>query len=357
MPKRTKIPEIPNYVIGCGENPETHIIQKSNPLLSLSKTAMTLPELKILDLYLARIDSHDEEKRTVRLERGEIEQALGVERILKKELEKRLQNLAQFVKVEDSIEPEGFVLVSLFEKLKAQRDIGGLWQIELTCTNDARKYIFNVENIGYLRYRLKNIVNLTSRYSYVLYLWLEHNRFRGTWEVEVDELKAILQCTADTYNHFYRLNDLILKKCQKELHEKTDCRFSYEPIKRGRAVRSVRFTIETLPPSLPEPEPVPQIEETEDWDFLEFLSVACTPYDKEECEFSRAEMLVIHELIIAIPVNRLPHETTSNFDNEDFRRYHYLAFCYKKMCLMADTKTIKNRFAYLCKIVKSEWQN
>ena len=30
---------------------------------------MTFPELKILDIYLSRIDGHDEEKRSVQLEK------------------------------------------------------------------------------------------------------------------------------------------------------------------------------------------------------------------------------------------------------------------------------------------------
>ena len=79
----------------------------------------------------------------------------------------------------------------------------------------------------------------------MLYLWLEHNRFRRSWEIDLMELKALLRCTADTYKQFYRFNDLVLKKCQKEIIEKTNCRFTYEPLKRGRTVRAVRFTVET----------------------------------------------------------------------------------------------------------------
>ena len=128
MPRRKKLPTIPDYA-GSGREPENHLIQKSNPLLSLSQTDMTLPELKILDIYLSRIDSHDEEKRTVQLEKGEIEDCLGLSRILKPDLEKRLRNLAQMVKIEDETNPDGFILVSLFEKIGAWRDEDGLWQI------------------------------------------------------------------------------------------------------------------------------------------------------------------------------------------------------------------------------------
>ena len=108
MPKRKKLPVVPDYV-GLGEV-EKLIVQKSNPLQSLAKTELTLPELKILDVYLSRIDSHDPEKRTVVIEKGELEQVLGVSRILKQQLKERLRNLFQVVEVEDDTKPDGCLL-------------------------------------------------------------------------------------------------------------------------------------------------------------------------------------------------------------------------------------------------------
>ena len=81
------------------------------------------------------------------------------------------------------------------------------------------------------------MVSLTSRYSYFLYLYLENNRFRRSWTVPLEELKEVLACTAKTYGEYKRFNDLVLKKCEKELNSKTDLRYSYAPVRRGRRVR------------------------------------------------------------------------------------------------------------------------
>ena len=143
MPKRTKLPE--SKYIGTGKSELT--VQKSNPLLTLSETDLTLPEFKILDAYLSRIDSHNEEKRTVQLDKGALERMLGVSRILKNDLEIRLQHLFQTVKLEDEHKKNGFVLINLFEKAEAEADENGLWTITLTCTEAAREYIFNIDNI------------------------------------------------------------------------------------------------------------------------------------------------------------------------------------------------------------------
>ena len=353
MPRRKKLPTIPDYA-GSGREPENHLIQKSNPLLSLSQTDMTLPELKILDIYLSRIDSHDEEKRTVQLEKGEIEDCLGLSRILKPDLEKRLRNLAQMVKIEDETNPDGFIFVSLFEKIGAWRDEDGLWQISLTCTNEAKKYVFNIDNIGYLRYRLANVINLTSRYSYVLYLYLEHNRYRKSWEIELDNLKAMLRCTADSYVQFKRFNDLVLKKCRNELMEKTSLRFTYEPVRRGRTVVAVRFTVENLPQFSPQLDQI-SIEDTMPKldDQIEFLRSACTPSGSANPEFSRAEMEQLFEVLVMLDDDMLPCPKDSPLDIE-FRRYHYLRQKYTAMNCYDAKNTVIHRFSYFLSMIKND---
>lgn len=246
MPRRKKLPAVPDYN-GAGKEPDNLLVQKSNPLLSLSETGLTLAEFKILDAYLGRINSHDPEKRFIRLEKGEIERLLGVSQIKPDDLEKRVKNLFQTIKIKDSNKRKGFTLIALFEKAECYQDEDGLWQVDLGASPSAMEYIFNPERLGYLRYNLRNVVKLTSRYSYVLFLYLEQNRHMHlSWEVPLDELKALMRCTADTYTQFKRFNDLVLKKCHEELNEKTDCKYSYEPIKRGRAVKAVRFSLEPL---------------------------------------------------------------------------------------------------------------
>lgn len=244
MPRKKTLPTLPDYE-GLARNHENMLVQKSNPLQSLSETQMTLPEFKILDAYLSRINSHKPEERYVRFEKGELEQLLGVSRILKEDLNKRLKNLFQVVTIKDKTKRNGFKMIALFEKAEAFQDDNGLWQVDLACTPSAMEYIFNIENIGYLPYMLKNVIELTSRYSYILFLYFENNRFRKTWTEPLDKLKATLRCTGESYNQYKVFNDRVLKLCYKELNNKTDTKFSYEPVKSGRKVTAIRFTLKT----------------------------------------------------------------------------------------------------------------
>ena len=342
-------------ITGIGCNPEIQMtVQKSLPLFALWRSELTLAEFKILDSYLSRIDSRKPERRSVRFEKGELEQLLGVKQLKPIDIKERLKHLGTMVQVDDPTKTRSFRLVSLFEQAECEQDENGLWQVDLTCTATAMKYIFNIENIGYLRYKLRSIISLRSRYAYILYLYLEKNRFRKTWQVGVDELRQILRCDDDgTYKEFKRFNDLILKKCHKELHEKTECRFIYELIKKGRSVAFIRFTVETLP--VLESDNVPGQISVADYkdDFVNFLSGACSSVGKE-CEFTRLEMEQIVELFRSVPLYKLPQDTSTGTDSYELRSYRYLSICYAKMNRMSEKTLIKNRFAYFCKIIKDD---
>ena len=236
-----------NVIDGFGINAESKLtVQKSKPLLALWQSNLTLSEFKILDTYLARINSRKPEERTVQFSRGEIEKVLGVTKINKSDLLDRLSRLSTPIDLYKGSRNK-FHTLTLFEEAEGEQDENGFWQVQMTCTQSAMKYIFNIEEIGYLRYKLRCITHLTSRYTYILFIYLESNRYRKTWEVPLSELKEILNCHQEKlYSEFWRFNERILKRCQTELHQKTECRFSYEPVKRGRSVVSIRFTVETL---------------------------------------------------------------------------------------------------------------
>lgn len=342
MPKRKRLPVIPDYE-GLPRNQDSMIVQKSNPLQTLANTSMTLPELKILDVYLARIDSHNPDKRSVRFEKGELERLLGVSRILKDDLDKRLRHLFQVVRIDDETSSDGFVLFSLFEKAECKQDENGLWQVNLICTVSAMEYIFNVENIGYLRYRLKNVINLTSRYSYILYLYLENNRFRKAWSISIKDLKEVLNCTAEAYEQYYRFNDLILKKCHKEINEKTETKYTYKPIRTGRKVTSISFTIETLADVLPELEP--ELNQDKSNVYIDYGSPLGNLLGEAACnnEFSFEEIRVLQDLILQI----MP-------TGDDLERCNYLVQLVHLMNYRDTINPIKNRFIYLKKILENE---
>ena len=366
MPRRKNMPKIPDYT-GIPQDECKLVVQKSNPLKTLSETGMSLVEFKILDAYLSRIDSHNPDKRFVRFEKGELEKILGVTRILKADLDARLDGLGRFVTIRDKHKDKGFIKIGLFEKAEAKQDEDGLWQVDLVCTASAMEYIFNIEVMGYLPYMLKNIIEMTSRYSYVLYIYLESRRkspMSNTWKIGIAELKQMLRCTAETYNSYYRFNDLILKKCHDEITKKTDLRFSYQPTdKQNRKYTNIQFTIETQEQvegqlTIEDEARLPNPDQSDDdadrlaqyeTDYLMTLAEGCNfEFDKEQMEQISRVLVRIH-----IPEDINTHSMT-------FGRQFYLQEKYAALNAEAAKKArngqkpIKDRFKYFLSMLEKD---
>jgi len=368
MPKRKTMPKIPDYT-GLPHDDCKLVVQKSNPLKTLSETGMSLVEFKILDAYLSRIDSHNPDKRFVRFEKGELERILGVTRILKEDLEARLDGLGRFITIRDKHKDKGFTKIALFEKAIAIQNDDGLWQVDLVCTPSAMEYIFNIEVMGYLPYMLKNIIELTSRYSYVLYIYLESRRkspMSNSWKIGIEELKQMLRCTSETYNSYYRFNDLILKKCHKEIMEKTDLQFSYQPTdKRGRKYTNLQFTIEIQDHidgqlSFDELSTVPQLSDQNDDNIEKWVQIygserLATLADGCRYEFNKPQMEQISSVLnrINIPADSLTNDITWGKRAYLREKYYALNAEAAKKEIKGDAP-IKNRFKYFLKMLEDD---
>lgn len=325
------------------------IVQKSNPLLSLSQSKLTLAEFKILDTYLARINSREPKNRIVKFGKGELEKLLGVDRIKIKELDGRLENLqSSTVYIPDPTVKKGFRRVTLFELSHAEQDDDGLWSVELMCTPTAMQYFFNIEQLGYLRYKLRCVTSISSRYTYIMFLYLEQNRFRKSWEVDLEELKLLLNCTAERYNSFKFFNAEVLKRVQKELNEKTECHYTYEPIKKARKVVAIKFTLQTIEDLIDMPNEHPKIELSENTDLHKIGHFNASEEDIQAYMKDIFENLFTYEEcedLMAEASMKLGEKATNNEFNL------FLSKLVKQYKLVATKTKITNPHAYFKKML------
>ena len=340
----------PDY-LGLPEDMDKLVVQLSHPLVSLTESDLSLAELKIFLVYLARIDSHAPDKTYVSFTKSELENILGVKRILESQLDKRLTNLLSgVVRVEDPTEtPKGYSLFPLFSEAKIRKDKHGISQVDLICSEKAAKYIFNIEHLRYLQPKAVMLLSLDSRYSLTLYLQLaKTRRSHGvtTMKVGLDELRIMLNCTNESYSQFKEFNRYVLKRSMEEIEQKTDLRFLYDPIYEGHSPTSIEFYI--LPPKDDLEKAQKKIAESDkDQDedpithdrelTISLLQSACNE------EFSRAEILYFMSLFSEY---HLYHT-----DFESLAQYHFLEQLYAKMNTLS---SIGNRFTYLSQMIKQE---
>jgi len=332
---------------------DTYIVEKSRPLFSLWRSEISLSEFKILDVYLSRIDSRDPEHKTVRFSKAEFQKLLEVSSLSADALKERLKHLISCQVEVESENKSG--VVNLFSAAFCERDDYEQYFIELTCTPEAMKYFFNIEEIGYLRYKLRNIIHITSRFSYVMFMYIEMNRFRKSWTVDIDELKSILSCDdSEFYADYKYFNQRVLKRCYDELTAKTELRYSYTPNRIGHKYRTITFTVETLSDKLlqaavPAAETA-NITELDDKpqrsysnDYIDFLA------DAVNREFDETEIKVLSDL-----ANTKDLTDYDRNNNMQTAKYNYLLAMYNKLNLYGKKHKIKDRFAYLKKIIEQD---
>ncbi len=347
---------------------DSYEVQKSTPLFSLWKSELSLTEFKILDTYLSRINSRHPEQRNVRFEKGEMERLLGIKQIKPQDLKQRLRHLMeQVVEIEDTRKEDGFALISLFSIAKCVKNKDELWQIDISCTPEAMEYFFNIEEIGYLRYKLQSIINISSRYSYIMFIYLESNRFRMEWTISLEELKLILNCENDeTYAEYKHFNNLILKRCYKELTEKTELQYTYEPIRRGRKVTEIKFTLESRAILPKETQVDGQLTFSESPDF-EVESTAAPDFDElmeqkygsepltffassMDYEFSKEETRVLFDIVLEHYIE----PKNDSISRYDFTRHVYNRL--KQRAAATELEPLKSRYLYMKKLLLQEFE-
>ena len=217
-------------------------VQKSDPLVLMRSIPFSLGELKILDTYISRINAADDTRRTVIFTKEEYEELMGLTCANYRALEKHTKGMLGKV-VELEMPNEEYLQFVLFEQARYRKDEYGKPIIELTCTSTAKDLFVCIGKYHYFKYALENVVNLTRKASYLLYLHILTNRYRGEWIISLNELRdTVLDCKEQkSYQEYKIFKNRVLEPAVKEVNKKTDCHFEYEALKRGTRVAKIKF--------------------------------------------------------------------------------------------------------------------
>lgn len=221
----------------------TNLVEKSYPLLMMKQVPFSLGELKILDTYLSRINARNVESRTVSFSKAEYESLMGIERMRPERLAKYVDSMMG--KIVTLPEGNGWRKYVLFTSSRCyKREDNDEWWIDITCSPEAKKFFFNIEGIGYLKYQLKNTLSLKSVNSLLLYWYLRANVFRGKWSVDITELReSVFRCLDECYKDFKYFRRDILEKSLNDINEKTDLSFSFSVERKNRRAEKICFEI------------------------------------------------------------------------------------------------------------------
>ena len=223
-----------------------YLVQKHRLLLQADMSVLTLNSLKLLDYYLSKINSHEPTRIQVTLEKGELERFLGIKRVRKETMDRITDDLLRHVIVIQDLNKVNYrKKISLFSVAEYDQDESGNWTLTLKCTPDAKPYVFDLETIGYVKYRRKLVENIRGMYEYALFSYILANKFRREWTVSIEELRKHFWIEKDYLQEFKRFNQNVLAPSVNALKEHGIIDVQYEPIRSWKTVTGVKFKVIT----------------------------------------------------------------------------------------------------------------
>jgi plasmid replication initiation protein len=218
-------------------------VRKSNALMD-GQYKNTLQEQRVLLIILSKIGYDDDLSKKYRVRWSEIFEATCGFTTSQKKIEAVCEALrVKRVRLEKGRSVRGFGFV-------AEYDIQGDEQyVDFLLSPGMREELLDLLNRGHFTlFNLQCVLSLPSVNSVRLYEILRSRSFmKMPVEIDLDALKWSLNLPTEEgelgYKNFAHFRRFILEKGQKDLAKSTDIKFTFTPVKTGRKVTAIRFTI------------------------------------------------------------------------------------------------------------------
>ena len=342
-----------------------YVIEKSNFLIELKNTNMTLQELRFFCIYLSKINARDVSTRCVCFPMSDFQKIMGLGKLNIRQLQKATNKLlCKVVNIPDS--DGGYTGFTLFNLVRVFKDEFDNWNLEISASEQALPLFFGLKG-NYLTYELWNILNLKSVNQIRMYELLKRYEKLHIYEIKVSDLREYLEISSDQYPQMERFKNRVLDNCQKALAENTDICYTYECGKRGSRGKwlTIIFHISkndnhSAPMELnefidkqsqPKPDCVPDEQPEHEYSNqnVSFLAEACNN------EFTEEQMNEI--LSIVSFMDSFIKQKCSDCPGDDIYviRYRYLLNAYSRLNVQASKTEISNRYAYFKKIILNDY--
>ena len=219
-------------------------VERSNELNTLRPTGMNLTEVRFLAIYQAKINARKPETRTVTFSLAEFAKIMEI-----KELNiQHIKNVADRiickpVHIPSTSGTNGFTAIPLFNECEVYQDNAtGEWKVKIECHQKALPYMFEMKR-NYFTYELWNALKLKSVNQLRMYEILKQYEKIGERTITLDELKNMLGINKGSQAKYQDFRREVLEVCQKALEQHTDIKYTFEPIRRGRKIHALKFTI------------------------------------------------------------------------------------------------------------------
>jgi hypothetical protein len=222
---------------------KNYIIEKSNALNEMRSNNMTLQELRLLSIYMSKINARDKSTSAVQFLLADLHAIMDVD--MKGIRASYYSDIAESLlhKIVKIPYRGGFKAFSLFKRVVFARNDENLYYFGLEAHEDSLPLLFDLKG-DYFKYELWNALRLRGKNQLRMYEVLKQYERAGCRIVLVEDLKEMLGIDKNDYPQFKYFKRDVLETCKKALAENTDISFTYEPhSKKGRKIHELKFTI------------------------------------------------------------------------------------------------------------------
>ncbi|MBU2714101.1 replication initiation protein [Zooshikella harenae] len=241
-------------------------ITKANQLVEAvlieTTSKLTLRDQKVILAVISQLSPDDEDFKKYHITLSELEKLTNIDKqnLYRKNKQSQLSNkpreieeickrlMSSLIQIREPEEPDGFLMANWFSHARYSPSRG---LVEFSFSPELKPYLLQVKN-SFTTYHLKQVINLQSVYSIRLYELLrqfltlkavKEGQSLAYRKIELSQLRGFIGVEEGRYKRFAEFRRNVLDKTQRELSEKTDIAFDYEPIRKGRSVNSINFTI------------------------------------------------------------------------------------------------------------------
>lgn len=219
---------------------QNYNVVKSNDMIRYSRYALSVQEQKFIIYLISQIQENDSETKAYEFTIKEMFEIFGIQNCNKnysdfKDIIKHLSDNSFWVKT-----PGHEKLCRWIKDVDIYDAENGGKTVSLKIDATLRPYLVGLKE-SFTKYELSAILAMESKYSVRMYEWLKSYAYYGNCEITVEQLKMYLQ--TDKYKEYKAFNANVIKKSVDEINKYTDINVAYEPIREGRSIASLRFTI------------------------------------------------------------------------------------------------------------------
>lgn len=220
-------------------------VVKANELILRSRYNLPLQQQKIVLFLISQVKPYDDDFKTYEFSIADFCRVCGMDETSGKNYQdiktaiKEIADRSVWIETEDGTE----TLVRWIAKPYINKKSG---TIRIRIDSDMKPYLLHQKK-NFTKYEILWTLKFRSKYSPRLYELMKTVHYQELYTYQksftLDELRRLLG--AETYTTYQTLKTRVLNPAMAEVNAFSDKIVSYEPIKYGRAVAKIRFTIGT----------------------------------------------------------------------------------------------------------------